>query len=177
MMTEFETQLLGQGQSWLTQLLQLMGVEATIICELRESMTAGLEDQDHEHDWEGWLTVQSDRLPPETIQTLIGTRGEVLDSIQYLTSLVMNLRSPEGIHMPFTVDLNQYRDRRLQELQAMAQDAVQQARFSRLEQEILSLSSAERRQIHSLLKEFEDIETYSRGKEPDRRLVVRCRMP
>lgn len=177
MTREFETQLLTQGQNWLVELLRLMGVEAKVTSELRESTTAGLEDHDHEHDWEGWLTVQSINLSPETIQTLIGTRGEVLDSIQYLTSLILNLRSPEGVHMPFTVDLNQYRDRRLQELQSIAQDAVQQARFSRLEQEILALSSAERRQIHSLLKEFEDIETYSRGKEPDRRLVVRCRVP
>jgi spoIIIJ-associated protein len=36
-----------------------------------------------------------------------------------------------------------------------------------------ALSAAERRQVHTYLKDYEDLETYSRGKEPDRRLVVR----
>jgi spoIIIJ-associated protein len=171
MSTEFEIHLLEQGRLWLMTLLNKMGIEAAISAEIRESLTAGLEDQ--EHDREGWLTIATDSMSPETIQTLIGNRGEVLDSIQYMTSLIVNLQSQEGIKMPFTVDINQYRDRRLAELKQIAEDAVKQARFSRLEQEILSLSSAERRQVHSLLKDFEDIETYSRGKEPDRRLVVK----
>lgn len=173
MSTAFEVHLLDQGQIWLTSLLNQMGIEATVSAELRESLTIGMED--HEHDREGWLTIAADSLSPEAIQTLIGTKGEVLDSIQYLTSLMVNLQTDAGIKMPFTVDINHYRDRRLAELREMAEEAVKQARFSRLEQEILSLSSAERRQIHSLLKDFDDIETYSRGKEPDRRLVVCCR--
>lgn len=174
MSTEVEIHLLEQAQLWVTTLLTKMGVEATVSAEIREASTVRADD-DHDHDREGWLTISTESLSPDAIQALIGTKGEVLDSIQYLTSLIVNLQSDEGVKMPFTVDVNHYRDRRLAELKTIAEDAVKQARFSRLEQEILALSSAERRQVHSLLKEFDDIETYSRGKEPDRRLVVKCR--
>jgi spoIIIJ-associated protein len=57
----------------------------------------------------------------------------------------------------------------------MAENAAQQVRMTGKEYEMKSLSSAERRQVHTLLKDCPDLETYSRGKEPDRRLVVRLR--
>ncbi|MGF1674876.1 MAG: R3H domain-containing nucleic acid-binding protein, partial [Rivularia sp. (in: cyanobacteria)] len=50
---------------------------------------------------------------------------------------------------------------------------IDQVRNTGREVEVKSLSSAERRQVHTLLKEFEDLESFSQGKEPHRHLVVR----
>lgn len=60
------------------------------------------------------------------------------------------------------------------ELQQLAEAAVQHVRETGEEYEMAALSAAERRQVHTYLKAtYGDLETYSRGKEPDRRLVVR----
>jgi spoIIIJ-associated protein len=73
----------------------------------------------------------------------------------------------------FTVELAGYRLQRHKELQEIAENAANQVRQTGKEYELKSLSSAERRQVHTILKEYGDLETYSRGQEPDRRLVVR----
>jgi spoIIIJ-associated protein len=69
--------------------------------------------------------------------------------------------------------LNGYRIKRFAEIRALAEAAAEQVRSSGQEVQIKSLSSAERRQVHTLFKEFSDLETFSRGKEPFRQLVVR----
>jgi spoIIIJ-associated protein len=69
--------------------------------------------------------------------------------------------------------LNGYRVKRQAEIRALASSAAEEARATGREVEIKSLSSAERRQIHTFFQDFSDLETYSRGKEPHRLLVVR----
>jgi len=80
MSTEFEIHLLEQGRLWLMTLLNKMGIEAAISAEIRESLTAGLEDQ--EHDREGWLTIANDSMSTETNQPLIGKSAKLLESIK-----------------------------------------------------------------------------------------------
>ncbi|MDP5018897.1 MAG: RNA-binding protein, partial [Dolichospermum sp.] len=97
----------------------------------------------------------------------------VLDSIQYLANSVLNLNQPEENHTSYTVELSGYRVRREAEIRTLAETAAAEVRFSGREVELQSLSSSERRKIHTLLQEFSDLETFSRGKEPYRHLVVR----
>jgi spoIIIJ-associated protein len=97
----------------------------------------------------------------------------VLDGIQYLANSVLNLNQPEENQQAYTVELNGYRVRREAEIRTLAETAAAEVRFSGREVELQSLSSSERRQIHTLLQEFSDLETFSRGKEPNRHLVVR----
>ncbi len=85
----------------------------------------------------------------------------------------MNINQLEEEQISYTVELNGYRVRRQAEIRDLAEAAAQEARITAREVEIKSLSSAERRQIHNFLKEFDDLETFSRGKEPHRHLVVR----
>ncbi len=65
-----------------------------------------------------------------------------------------------------------YRAKRLGELKAMALEAAEQVLASGQSYELKGLSSAERRQLHHVLKAQDGLSTFSRGKEPDRRLVV-----
>jgi spoIIIJ-associated protein len=152
-----------RGQQWLEELLNQSGVNAKVFTEVPE-----------EHD-DGscWLTIDSTGLNPEQIQALVGIDGAVLDSIQYLANTILNIGKPPDEQQAYTVELNGYRVQRQEELKQIAEDAAHRARETGEEVEIPSLSSAERRQLHTFLKTYDGLETYSRGQEPDRRLVVR----
>ncbi len=152
-----------RGQLWLTSLLQLASLPSTAEAEPIEA---------HE-DGSCWLTMGASALTPEQISALQGTQGEVLDSIQYLINTTLNMGRAEDQQQPYTIELDSYRARRQVELKDMAEQAAQQVRQTGAEFEMTALSAAERRQVHTFLKPYEDLETSSRGQEPDRRLVVR----
>jgi spoIIIJ-associated protein len=154
---------LQRGEEWLTQLLQISGMP----CKVQIDQTR------FQSDGSCWLMIDSSNLSPEQIQGLIGHDGSVLDAIQYLANTTLNLGRSTEDQQAFTVELDGYRARRQVELQSMAEEAAQRVRETGEEYELSSLSAAERRQVHTFLKPFEDLETYSRGKEPDRRLVIR----
>jgi spoIIIJ-associated protein len=171
MMTDTRMQ---RGQQWLKTLLQLTGINTEIQAELEA--TAIGEGESTEPD-NYWLIIDEINMMPEQIQVLIGPGGVVLDAIQYLANSVLNLNQPPEEQASYTIELNGYRVKRQAEIRAIAQAAAMQARTTGKEVEIKSLSSAERRQIHTFLKEFGDLETFSRGKEPHRNLVVRPALP
>ena len=150
------------GIEWLTALLAMQGLEAQVTAHLVEDETG--------HSC--WLTISEDGLTPEQVQTLIGEGGSVLDSIQYLANTTLNLGKDPTEQRAFTLELAGYRVKRLEELKAMALTAAEQVITSGQEYELKGLSSAERRQLHHFLKAQEGLSTFSRGKEPDRRLVV-----
>lgn len=157
-----------RGQQWLASLLQLIGVIADVKPELQPASSASYELLDRDY----WLTIDETKLTPEQIQALIGG-GAVLDAIQYLANATLNLNQSQEEQASYTIELNGYRIRRQAEVQAIAEQAAEQVRVSGQEVEIKSLSSAERRQVHTFLKEFTDLETFSKGREPHRHLVVR----
>jgi spoIIIJ-associated protein len=150
------------GVDWLTSLLAFQGLKASVI-------SAMVED---ESGASCWLTINDSNLSQDQIKTLIGERGAVLDSIQYLANTTLNLGKSADEQQAFTIELAGYRAKRLEELKAIATDAADQVLDSKAEFEIKGLSSAERRQVHHFLKAHGGLSTFSRGKEPDRRLVV-----
>ncbi len=120
-----------------------------------------------------WLTIDDTSLTPNQIDALLGPGGSTLATIQYLANTTLNLGQPDDMQTAYTIELAGYRVRRQAELQNLAEQAADHVRQTGEEYEMTALSAAERRQVHTYLKAFEDLETYSRGKEPDRRLVVR----
>jgi spoIIIJ-associated protein len=159
--------LMQRGQQWLEELLRLSRLPASVEVTDEQAL------QDDKPSY--WLTIDQTKLTPQQIQSLIGPEGTALDAIQYLANSVLNLGQGEEEQAAYTIELDGYRLRRQAELQALAAYAAQQVRETGQEFEMKSLSSAERRQVHTFLKECEDLETQSRGQEPDRRLVVRRR--
>ncbi|BAS54314.1 single-stranded nucleic acid binding R3H domain protein [Leptolyngbya boryana NIES-2135] len=156
-----ETQLQQRGQQWLETFLKFADFPATVTAEVRETFA----------EKSCWLTIDHTALQPNQLEALLGSKGAVLDSIQYLASSILNIGQSE--QMAYTIELNGYREKRHQELLEIAENAAAEVRETGREYEIKSLSSAERRQVHSILQGSEDIETFSRGQEPDRRLVVK----
>jgi spoIIIJ-associated protein len=159
-----------RGQQWLKTLLQVTGINAEITGGIETNQGPDGEFQELDNYW---LTIDESNLTPEQIRVLIGTDGSVLDAIQYLANSVLNLNQSQDQQASYTIELNGYRVKRQAEVHALALSAAEEARASGREVEIKSLSSAERREIHTFFQDFSDLETYSRGKEPHRVLVVR----
>jgi spoIIIJ-associated protein len=150
------------GVNWLTSLLAMQGLAATVTAQ-------PVEDESGESCW---LTIADEVLSPQQIEALIGEGGSVLDSIQYLANTTLNLGKSQADQQAYTIELAGYRARRLEELKAMAVEAAERVLTSGKEYEMRGLSSAERRQMHHFLAVQEGLSTFSRGREPDRRLVV-----
>jgi spoIIIJ-associated protein len=150
------------GINWLTALLGLQGIKTSVTAKMVEDESGS----------SCWLTIDDSGLSEEQVSTLIGDHGLVLDSIQYLANTTLNLGKSSDEQQAFTIELAGYRAKRLEELKTIASDAAERVLSSEQEFEIKGLSSAERRQVHHFLKAHGGLSTFSRGKEPDRRLVV-----
>lgn len=151
------------GIEWLTSLLKHQGIAADVTAS----------SVDDEFGASCWLTVDETHLSETEVECLIGEKGHALDALQYLANTVLNLgRSPEE-QQPYTIELAGHRAKRKAELIELAAEAAEKAKETGEEFEMVALSSAERRQVHHYLKSHDGLETFSRGREPDRRLVVR----
>ena len=167
MMSETRMQ---RGEQWLEELLQLSGFSVEIKSN-KEENTLGEKDPLSLNSY--WLTIEESKLTENQIQNLIGRDGKVLDAIQYLANSILNLNQETEDQASYTVELNGYRVQRLAEISGMIEEVIDRVRNTGQEVEVKSLSSAERRQVHTLLKGFEDLESFSQGKEPHRHLVIR----
>lgn len=166
--------IMQRGQQWLEELLRL-GKFPTGVTVEKQAIAPAIDSPPEESGVSCWLTIDETKLTPAQIQALIGTEGTALDAIQYLANSILNLGQDRENQTAYTIELDGYRQKRQAELLEMAEYAAGQVRQTGQEYEMKSLSSAERRQVHTYFQESEDLETYSRGQEPDRRLVVRLR--
>ena len=102
---------------------------------------------------------------------IIGYRGETLDSLQYLLSLVVN----KGHDIPYkkvVLDTENYRAKREETLKRVAQKTAYKVRKTGRTFKLEPMNPYERRVIHSALQDNEFINTYSEGDEPYRRVVI-----
>ena len=102
--------------------------------------------------------------------TIIGKRGQTLDSIQYLTSLVINKNSEKYIKV--VIDAENYRAKRQKTLEQLANrlaaKVIRNKKYVRLE----PMNPYERKIIHATLQQNPEINTRSEGEEPYRRVVI-----
>ena len=101
---------------------------------------------------------------------LIGKRGQTLDSLQYLISLVVNRGQADYIHVK--VDTENYRERRKATLENLTKNISYKVRKSRQSVALEPMNPYERRIIHSALQNDRYVTTHSEGEEPFRRVVV-----
>lgn len=102
--------------------------------------------------------------------TLIGKRGGTLDSLQYLTNLVINRKIKEFIHI--TIDTEKYRERRKKTLENLAKNVAFKVKRTKKPVSLESMNSYERRVIHSALSNDPVVTTHSEGEDPYRHVVV-----
>ena len=109
-------------------------------------------------------------LEGDDMGVLIGKRGQTLDSLQYLTSLVVNKGSDDYIRVK--VDTENYRERRKATLENLARNIAQKVKRTRKPVSLEPMNPYERRVIHSALQNDKYVCTHSEGEEPYRRVVV-----
>jgi spoIIIJ-associated protein len=102
---------------------------------------------------------------------IIGYRGETLDSLQYLVSLVVN-KNNEGTYKKVTLDTENYRAKREETLKRLAGKIALTVKKNRRAIKLEPMNPYERRIIHSALQNDSSIVTYSEGEEPHRKVVI-----
>lgn len=139
------------AKEFLSELLDLMGVEAII--DVTES-----NDQ---------INIE---LKGRGMGLLIGHRGETLDALQYLTSLVVNREGQE--YKRITLDTENYRKKREETLKRLAKRLGYKVAKTRKKITLEPMNPFERRIIHASLQNDNYVRTYSEGEEPNRRVVI-----
>lgn len=109
-------------------------------------------------------------LSGDEMGVLIGKRGQTLDSLQYLVSLVVNKDSEEYIRVK--VDTEDYRKRRKETLENLAKNIAYKVKRTKRPVSLEPMNPYERRIIHSALQNDRYVTTHSEGEEPFRRVVV-----
>ena len=109
-------------------------------------------------------------LSGDEMGVLIGKRGQTLDSVQYLTSLVVNKGVENYIRVK--VDTENYRQRRKDTLENLAKNISYKVKRSKRSISLEPMNPYERRIIHSALQDDKFVTTHSEGEEPFRRVVV-----
>lgn len=121
-------------------------------------------------DEEGALSIE---MKGDNMGILIGKRGQTLDSLQYLTSLVVNKGMANYIRVK--LDTEDYRRRRKETLENLARGIAYKVKKTRKPVVLEPMNPYERRIIHSALQGNKFVETVSEGEEPYRHVVVKLK--
>lgn len=141
-----------EAKKFLTDILNNMKVEGTVVVrEEKDSININIEGPD--------------------MGIIIGYRGETLDSLQYLVSLVIN-KDHENPYKRVVLNTENYREKREQTLRRLAQKTASRVLKTSKIFKLEPMNPYERRIIHSELQGNTEIRTFSEGEEPYRRVVI-----
>lgn len=141
------------SRKFLSDVFAAMGIKVEIAAKYNDSLKS--------------LEVE---LSGDEMGVLIGKRGQTLDSLQYLISLVVNKGTSEYIRVK--VDTENYRQRRRETLENLAKNIAYKVKRTRRPVSLEPMNPYERRIIHSALQNDKYVTTHSEGDEPFRRVVV-----
>ncbi len=139
------------AKTFLSQVFDAMGLEVTISAKSDEE--ALLAEMSGEH-----------------MGLVIGKRGDTLDALQYLTSLVVNHETDERVRV--ILDTENYRDKRRNALVALANRLADKVVRTGKKHTLEPMNPYERRIIHSCLQANDEVTTFSIDEEPRRRVVI-----
>ena len=137
--------------TFLQEMFQAMRIEVSIETQLKDKQ----------------LSIE---LSGEEMGVLIGKRGQTLDSLQYLVSLVVNKGSSP--YVSILLDTENYRQRRKETLESLAYNLAKKVKQTKKNVVLEPMNPYERRIIHSSLQNDRYVTTYSEGEEPYRNVVI-----
>ncbi len=151
----------------------LAGVDAGEAIQLAQSVTSSLVEgmgfqatvAGRQEAAQIYVSVTGPSLAP-----LIGRRGQALEALDLLVNLIV--AHQHGRRIPVVVDIERYRERRVETLQDMARRMADRVRRTGHPLAMKPMSAAERRIIHTTLAEDGSVATHSEGEDPERRVVV-----
>ena len=144
---------LNKAEKYLKSVMGSFGIEADVVANYNDE-TVNLE-------------IVGDS---EEVGKVIGRRGDTLDALQYLTSLVVN--KGEENYIRVTIDTENYRGKREETLIRLAKRMAGQVSRTKKSVTLEPMNPNERRIIHSALQNYRNITTYSTGKDPNRCIVI-----
>ncbi|MDD2572932.1 MAG: RNA-binding cell elongation regulator Jag/EloR [Bacillota bacterium] len=144
------------AKEFLEKLLDVMGVEGRVMVKPEEGSVIRAE------------------FKGPNMGVLIGRRGQTLDSIQYITGLVVNRKYPEHYYRVI-VDTENYRKKREETLIQLAKNIAYKAVRIGKDIALEPMNPYERRVIHSALQGDDRVATHSEGEEPYRKVIVSLR--
>ncbi len=153
-------------------------IKATVKCSIEDSAKSFLNDVFASMNMTVVVNVAYNEeeknmdidLSGDEMGVLIGKRGQTLDSLQYLVSLVVNKDSEDYIRVK--VDTENYRQRRKETLENLAKNIAYKVKRNKRAVSLEPMNPFERRIIHSALQNDKYVTTHSEGEEPFRRVVV-----
>ena len=146
-----------------------IGVAGSRVQELLERIIAGCGIDASVRVREDAEEVRAD-VEGEDLGLLIGRHGQMIDAIQHIAYRVASKGAANRKRV--VVDAAGYRERRAVALRAAADQAAEAAIHDRRPVTLEAMTALERKVVHEHLQTRHDVETYSRGEEPDRHLVV-----
>ena len=148
---ELNTDICKLAEEYLDIVIAAMGIEANIEATLEENQ----------------LSIN---MTGVDMGILIGRRGQTLDSLQYLTSLVVNKDTQEYVRV--VLDTENYRKKRETTLKDLAEKLALRVVNTHKKIELEPMNPYERRIIHATLQKNNKVVTYSQGEEPFRKVVI-----
>ena len=153
-------------------------IKATVKCSIEDNVKSFLKDVFEAMNMTVVVDVKFNEeektmdidLSGDEMGVLIGKRGQTLDSLQYLVSLVVNKNSEDYIRVK--VDTENYRQRRKDTLENLAKNIAYKVKRTKRTVSLEPMNPYERRIIHSALQNDKYVSTHSEGDEPFRRVVV-----
>lgn len=149
-----DIEIKNNAEEFLTKIINEFGIDYHLIVELMNNE----------------LKVEIKSQNPSDLGIVIGKHGSTLDSLQYLLSQVINKHKEEFIRV--TVDANEYRDKRKRNLEKIAKRSVEKLQRFNRPIKLEPMNAADRRIVHMVLQNYEDITTHSEGRDPFRRVVI-----
>jgi spoIIIJ-associated protein len=139
----------------------------TFLSDMFGAMNLGVQMEASYLEKEKELSIN---MSGDDMGILIGKRGQTLDSLQYLVSLVINKENEDYIRVK--LDTENYRERRKETLETLAKNIAYKVKRTRRSVSLEPMNPYERRIIHSALQNDKFVVTRSEGEEPFRHVVI-----
>jgi spoIIIJ-associated protein len=123
-------------------------------------------------DIENGISVE---LGGDGLEEIIGKKGELLDSLQYLASLVSNKIDRD--YFRITIDCNGFREKRKAQLEELARKIAANVKKNGRSSALEPMNPYERRIIHAAVSEIEGVNSHSKGEEPYRKVIISSTTP
>ena len=159
-MSENNNDIVEAAKNVLETLLSLMGVSASVVPSVKP-LVGGEE---------GAIDSVTLDVRGEDLGILIGRRGQTLSCLQYIVRLIVGHETK--VWLPIIIDVEGYKQRRYNALQALAWRIAEQVKTSRMPFALEPMSAFDRRIIHLTLAEHSDVTTQSSGEGEARKVVI-----
>lgn len=146
-------------------------IAADFLEEVLERMAIDAAVEPNYEDGSMYVDILAEDGDDEDMALLIGRHGQTLDALQELTRAAVTRRTGERCRV--MVDVEDYRKRQRDRLEARARDLAKQVQRTGRERQLEAMNAYERKLVHDVVAAIDGVDSASTGEEPERRVVIR----